>query len=313
MQRSNCSVSVVPPIRSSGPIAVVCHDAGASNLLLNWLSHWSESGQLNNSEIRLVVSGPAVHILNQLQSPIKNSIIFSQLDDALSGTDLLISGTGWSSNIEHKARKIAELRGINSIAIVDHWVNYSGRFSRDGIELLPQEIWVSDEFAFDLAKNLFRNMNVTQLPNIYLMRLIERIHSFPIPKDSPSLLYLLEPARNDWGMGIQGEFQGLDFLAQNIHKVVKNDAFKFVLRPHPSESAEKYSEWISKNTHLNPVIDLSNSLEAAIAKSDWVVGLQTYAMVVAHQASKKTYSSLPPHAPKFVLPYSEIKQLRHIL
>ena len=77
MQRSNCSVSVVPPIRSSGPIAVVCHDAGASNLLLNWLSHWSESGQLNNSEIRLVVSGPAVHILNQLQSPIKNSIIFS--------------------------------------------------------------------------------------------------------------------------------------------------------------------------------------------------------------------------------------------
>lgn len=312
MQRSNSAFFLGSPIQSSGPIAVVCHDAGAANLLLNWLSHWSESDQLNHCEIRIFVSGPAIQILNQLHYSIKNSTIFSQLDDALSGSDLLISGTGWSSNIEHEARKIAKLRGIHSVAIIDHWVNYSQRFISGGIQVLPHEIWVSDQFAFILAKDCFKSINVIELPNIYLMRLIKRIQTLSISSGTPSLLYLLEPARNDWGMGKQGEFQGLEFLVQNIGKIVKNDAFNFILRLHPSENAEKYSDWISNNGELNPTIDTSNSLETAIAQAAWVVGLQTYGMVVAYKAGKKTYSSLPPHAPKFILPYSEIKQLRYI-
>jgi len=294
------------PIKSDGPIVIVCNDAGATNLLLSWTNHWSMLGFLDGMEVRIVVSGPAKLILEQFQKSLKNHNIFLDLDQALLGADFLISGTGWASDVEHEARRIAQSKGIYSVAVIDHWVNYHARFVRNNIAILPNEIWVSDHYAYDLAKNTFQSLPIIELPNIYLAQLVDRVNSLQALHGSNKLLYVLEPARNKWGREIEGEFQGLNYAVKNINKIVNGDKFQLILRPHPSDSIGKYNEWIAINNEVDILIDSKSSLENLISQAKWVVGLQTYAMVIALTAGKKTFSSLPPYAPKCVLPFENI-------
>ena len=62
-------------------------------------------------------------------------------------SSVVITGTGWSSDLEHQARKLAFSRNIPSVAVLDHWVNYRERFKRNGTSQLPGELWVSDAEA----------------------------------------------------------------------------------------------------------------------------------------------------------------------
>ena len=55
---------------------------------------------------------------------------------ALDGAASLLSGSGWSSDFEHRSRLEAKRRRIPVLAVLDHWVNYRMRFTRDGEECL---------------------------------------------------------------------------------------------------------------------------------------------------------------------------------
>ena len=75
--------------------------------------------------------------------------------NAIKKSNGLISGTGWSSNLEHNARKFALNNKKYSIAILDHWVNYKKRFFRKNQTILPDEIWVFDKYALTRLKIYF--------------------------------------------------------------------------------------------------------------------------------------------------------------
>jgi flagellin len=60
---------------------------------------------------------------------------------------------------------------------------------------------------------------------------------------------------------------------------------------------------------LQDAIDMVSSYQA-IANAKWVVGAETFAMVVADAAGRSTYSSLPPWAHRCSLPQTAIKHLR---
>ena len=77
----------------------------------------------------------------------------------------MLTGTSWSSSLEHKARKLASYKDTYSIAVIDHWVNYKKRFEFNNEYILPNEIWVTDLVSFHLAKNIFRH-KVRMLPNL---------------------------------------------------------------------------------------------------------------------------------------------------
>ena len=72
----------------------------------------------------------------------------------------LLTGAGWASNLEHDARRLASVARIPSIAVIDHWVNYTQRVEREGVVILPEEIWVSDPYAAEIAKELFKGIAV---------------------------------------------------------------------------------------------------------------------------------------------------------
>ncbi|MGQ3307127.1 MAG: hypothetical protein ACT6SD_07375 [Brevundimonas sp.] len=278
------------------PIAVVAHDAGAANLILSLIS----ASPASIEHIRPVMHGPAASLW---ATRFPHSPADMRLADAVDGAGTVISGTGWASTLEHDARRLARGHGIRSIAVVDHWVNYRQRFVRAGEEVLPDELWVSDEYAAAEAGRTLPEVPVILKPNLYLEA--QAAAAGPPPADG-DILFVLEPARSDWGRVGAGEFQALDWFWQH-RDVIMPLGTPVRLRPHPSDAAGKYDDWISR--HPGSRLDLSSDLSAALRTATAVVGLQSAAQVVALAAGRRTWTALPPWAPPCPLPHDGIETL----
>lgn len=289
------------------PIAVVAHDSGAVNHIIAW------SRYVDRSQMHVCLDGPALLLW---ESSFPHAQINS-LSGSLSNAKSLLSGTGWASNLEHDARKLARKSGIKSVAVVDHWTNYHDRFVRNGEQVLPDEIWVVDDHALRIAETVFPRTRVVQQPNIYLDNMVKEVRS----KEDKSIrsaechvLYALEPIRQAWGAVSQsGEFQALDYFVQQMGMLQLGDNPSIKLRLHPSETLEKYDRWMKAQKGLQLALDDSPTLAESIAWADVVVGCQTYAMVVALAAGRRVISSIPPWAPPCVLPQPEIVRLADLL
>lgn len=251
--------------------------------------------------------GPA---LSLWQAAFPDFAVHSSLDAALDGAALLISGTGWATAVEHDARVAAQFRGIPSLAILDHWVNYPARFERDGQICLPDGLIVSDAWAKSLAERDFFNVPVHLWPNRYLEAQLREITPAPCDGDG-DVLYICEPARSDWGRGVAGEYQAIDFFINNRCLLGLSNKIPIRLRPHPSEDCKKYDAVIESSEYLR--LDDSPSLASSISKSRWVVGMNSAAMVVALAAGRHVASSLPNWAPACALPHENIIHMRDLI
>jgi hypothetical protein len=288
----------VPEFRS--PLAVVCHDAGACNVILPWLVR-------SGLQIRAVMQGPAAALF-AARFP---SLQTMALEEALDGAAMVLSGTGWASDLEHRARRLARARGIFSVAVIDHWINYEMRFERFGEVVLPDEFWVSDLEARAIAERCFPGAKVGRYDNLYLRAEVDAIG--PKPRRAAQLLYVLEPARGDWGRGSQGEFQALDYFMQRRHDLGLPAGVPIRLRPHPSDVPHKYDHWIATQRAADASLDIAldghSTLSAAIAASAWVVGCESMALVLALAAGRRVWTTLPPWAPPCRLPHPGIMRL----
>lgn len=289
------------------PIAIVAHDAGAANQIAAWF------GNSMTTTVYGSFGGPARDIFGW-QCPWITAAHFSEL---VPQCRTLISGTGWSSAFEHEARKLAKQLGCHSIAVIDHWTNYRARFVRDGEEILPDEIWVTDEYAKELAELEFPDIQVIQLENSYLECLVGEVREHDHSKMAPceeNILYVLEPIRQAWrGSGVSGEFQAVEFFIANLNALRLDGIPSIRLRPHPSDVAGKYDQWIESQKGLKISLDASSTLAESIAWADVVVGCHTYAMVVALAAGRRVISSVPPWAPPCVLPQAGILKLADLV
>ena len=296
------------------PIAVVCHDAGAANHIFAWIRKGIVKGK---EPLRIYLEGPAKHIWQNLFPNVNEYHIADSLDDALLDARSLIVGSGWGSNLEYNALEIALRRGIPSAGVVDHWVNYLERFKRNGVSHLPSEIWVTDPYACLIATKKFPQRPIRQIENVYLENLVFeiKIEQQKINYGTkPTILYALEPARSNWGRNDKnGEFQGLDYFISNIEHLGLGQNPQLLLRPHPSDEPGKYDAWIATHQFTHICLDPKQSLAQAIAIADCVVGLNSYALVIALAAGKKVFSTIPPWGPACVLPHPEIIHLRDIV
>ena len=295
------------------PLTVVAHDAGAANHIFAWLS---------NEHPALCLAGPARAIW-QARFQITGSdsvhlhLAESGLATALEGAATVVTGTGWESTLEHDARKLAREQGIRTIAVIDHWTNYADRFVRRGEQVLPDEIWVSDPYAMEIAKAAFPTVQVIQQANTYLagqVREVELRQKQATARGNDCVLYVLEPIRQLWGELAQpGEFLALDyFMANRKHALVAADA-EIRLRPHPSDPPGKYEAWLARHANPRVGLDRSASLSEALAWSNVVAGCQTYAMVLALACGRTVISTIPPWAPPCALPHLGIRHLSRLL
>lgn len=284
------------PLELARPLAVVAHDAGGANQIIALLQEY------NNLEgIRVYMQGPALELWRRA---FPHHVLCNSVDETLDGSAVLIAGTGWQSNLEYEAIDRSLDLGIPTVAVLDHWVNYKQRFERGGRFIQPDEFWVVDNYAFAIAKQTFPESVIRQLPSYYLENQVRQIS--PPCLGQQKLLYLLEPARSYWGGNQPGEFQALEYLIEHIDKIPIPAGVELVLRTHPSERHDKYFDWVSKQGNCNITCDHSDTLVDAISKSNWVVGCESYGMVVALMAGRVVYCSLPPWAPACRLPHESI-------
>ena len=283
------------------PFAVVCHDAGAANIVIAWIN---AEGLVTSA--RPFMRGPAEKIW---RDTFPAAAMCETIEECLSGVRAVLTGTGWASDVEHHARQMAATAGLHSVAVIDHWVNYEPRFERQGARALPGELWVADDHAAKIARDTFPGIPVLVMPNYYLERIVRSIAAVPAGGD---ILYVLEPERRAWGDGRPGEFQALDYFIEMLPQLGIPPGTLIRLRPHPSDPPGKYEPWLATHSGTRAEIDASASLGDALSRARWVAGCESMAMVVALKAGRTVFSTLPPFAPPCSLPHAELVHLTKI-
>ena len=272
--------------------------------------------------MRIFARGPS----QTLFCDFTEALFFDDLNECINEAKMLISGTGWQTDLEYSARKIAKSINIPSIAVLDHWTNYKERFVFNGRELYPDHILVSDRYAEALAQKELPNITITQLSNLWLDNIVNKYKNkvslksnFELPT---RLLYFTEPYRQKWGDSkLIPEFQALKYFSEKIdllgkYKLIStiNKIESINIRTHPSEDISKYSKFIhSLGLPGDLYINKYETLEDSLLNSQIVFGCETQALVVAQACGLKVVSTIPPWAPKCKLPHDFIIHISNLV
>ncbi len=171
-------------------IAIVAHDAGGAEILSSYVRR---QDVLFQRRCKIVAVGPAQRIFETKLGPIERIT----LAQAVAQSSSVLCGTGWQSNVEFEAIALARQHAIPSVAFLDHWVNYRQRFLRAGAWNLPDEIWVGDAMAYDLARTALPSVPVRLVENPYFLDIAAALaHSSIKPSAAgTAILYVCEPVR----------------------------------------------------------------------------------------------------------------------
>ena len=97
------------------------------------------------------------------------------------------------SDIENKARLIAIQNKKRVVAVMDHWVLYKESLVYKNKLNLPNEIWVTNNYAYLKAKKEFKKIIIKKKIN-FLEESIKKIKKNN--KKTSNYLYILEPINN---------------------------------------------------------------------------------------------------------------------
>lgn len=292
-------------------LCVVSHDAGGAEILSSLI-------QQQGFECQYVLSGPALKIFQRKLGPIEST----SLQSAIYSADWLLCGTSWQSDLEWRAIEIANQTRKRSVAFLDHWVNYQERFIRGGETHLPDEIWVGDAHAENMARGLFPSLKIRLVKNPYFDDLKRELAELTKPKESDPdglrILYVCEPIREHalheygnerhWGYT---EEEALRYFLGNLD-LLGAPIGHIVIRPHPSEVAGKY-DWASDEYDLPIIRGGAMTLFEEVAACDVVVGCESMAMVIGLLAERRVISCIPPGGKPCSLPQPEIESMQKLL
>lgn len=288
-------------------VALVSHDAGGAEVVSSYVRQ-------HGLECVCAVSGPALQIFEQKLGAIAQL----SLDEAITQCDWLLCGTSWQSDVEWRAIELARVFGKRSVAFLDHWTNYPERFVRGGLVHLPDEIWVGDSIALDMARSTFPNISVVLVPNPYFIDLKSQLASIPRhPRrhnGGVDVLFVCEPV-SEHALHVNGnerhwgytEHEALRYFLSNL-QALSAPVHRIVIRPHPAEDPSKY-QWVLQEFNLPIAFGQKNHLPEEIMDCDVVVGCSSMAMVVGLLAGKRVLSAIPPGGMACSLPQREIEHL----
>lgn len=291
-------------------IGVVGHDAGGAEILSSYIRQ-------QGLDCNYCLEGAARGVFSRKLGLVESL----SLDDLVAGSDTVLCGTSFLSDLEWRALGLARAAGKRSVSVLDHWVNYRQRFLRHGDWHFPDEIWVGDEIGERLALKECPGIKVTLVPNPYFLDIKRELAAIPTVKKAGKglrILYVSEPLRED-GLALYGderywgytEEDALRYFLSTVH-VLGPQIEQIVIRPHPQEERDKY-RWAVSEFDLPIVSGLNKTLLEQIATCDVVVGCATMAMVVGLLACKRVISCIPPGGKADPLPHAEIENLQDLL
>ena len=293
-------------------IAVVCHDAGGAEIVSSWLLRQREPFQL-------VLDGPAVSIFER-KLPSAPSV---SLDQAVEDADWMLCGTSWSSDLEWQAIGLARQLGKRSVAYLDHWENYASRFVRQDQVNLPDEFWAGDGDAEALARSVFPGARVSLVPNAYFedfavdVARLDRSGGRGLGDDVERRLLFIGENQSGHGELEFGdarhfgytEVECLAYLLANV-QAIGVPVSHIRLRPHPSETVEKYTAVLPECRWSGLSMELSEgTLAEDVSWSDVVAGGTSVALVLAAAAGRLAVSCIPDLDVAASLPGDRVRRL----
>ena len=299
---------IEPNLPKTSPIAVFSHDAGGAYYLAKLIKNLE-----NTLNIDFFISGPAQEIfLRELNEekykPFKFKTL-KQFDKQY--YKLILTGSGWASDHELNGLQIAKENDIYSITLVDHWVNYRRRFTRRNSLFLPNQIWVVDDFAYDIAKKEFsRNKVWINLVRDPIRSEITKLKQ--VVEEEDRILYITEPIASTGKMtrsSQETKMSEKDALNKFVSLMTKlNDHTQVSVRVHPSEDIDDYKK---KFDELNFSINFTQEPDPLvdIIRSRYVVGLESVMLVWALMANKRTFTLLPINGRVCGLPHFGIENI----
>lgn len=285
----------------ASPVTIVAHDAGGAAILASYV----EQEDLN---ALFVLDGPAKKVFQERLGKIHSLC----LSEALVKSKWVLTGTGWQSDLEWQAIRQAKAANNYVVSFLDHWINYSERFERNGLVAYPDEIWVGDAHAAEIANRKLPNLPISIIDNPYFKSFINRIGMIENSIDryrghQKNILFLSE------NINIDGFHQNdaIHYFIENLNSL-NLEIGQILIRPHPSEMREKYA-WVADKFDMDIRVSDGAPLEKEMAFSDIVVGCTTMAMVLGVITGRRVISCIPENKIDLSLPFEQIEKLDTIL
>ena len=186
-------------------VLIVCHDAGGAEIISSW-------AKKNNSfDFDFLLEGPALSVFQRKFE----SLVVLNKETAfanISRYDLVATGTSWISNLDNWAIQRARNEKVHSVTYLDHWVEYKERFFLEQKLVLPDEIWVGDQYGLELAKKAFPDFPIQLEPNLYFEEMVDEIDRLSAKSRVSSvgvrILYVTEPKPADLKKKMAGQGAG---------------------------------------------------------------------------------------------------------
>lgn len=262
-------------LKYTNSIGVAVNDAGGAEQVNSLISRIDKS-------FFILCDGPAKKIISERRD--NYSYVNSHFE--LINCDLVITGSGWMSELENNVLRYCNSNNIPSLTILDHWVNYRSRFFR-GEKVSPSMLAVTNKLALHLAKEEYSDKPIWLLPDFHLESFVEHINPY---KHSNTILILLEPITASFG----------DFTI-DLSKVINlieiacqmKELGKFenvVIRNHPSGSYDQtiIDRFVSTYPYL--ILSKNSDLKEDIQSARTVLGFNTYGLYISAMCGVETRS-----------------------
>lgn len=286
-------------------IALVAHDAGGAEVV-------SSYARRQGLTVLLVAEGPARAVFAR---KLPGSPLVS-LDEAIGACTSVLTGTSGMADLEVRAIAAARCAKKFTASFLDHWINYDMRFERPGLSAMPDEVWVGDVHAEQIARRTWPSTTVRVVPNPYFADLKDEFAGFPPRPDSGPIdvLYVTEPIRTyALAQGHERHYgyvedDALRYFLANLN-VLGAPVRGIHIRPHPSEEPARY-DWARSETTVPVETRRTAALVEDIGRSDVVAGCESMALVVALLAGRRVVSCIPPGGLPCRLPHTQIEHLQ---
>lgn len=284
---------------------IISAEAGAAEIISSALC------TIGHSPV-CVLEEPA-HSIFKRKIPSLKTVELSHVNSLSPSKDFALLGSSYLNTLERDALTILKQRKIPHASVFDQWINFDVRFGTPPSPNIPDEIWITDKYAFNEAirvgfpassLKMVHNYKFDEVKN-FLSSNSKRDDSIP---QNNRLLFLSEPLSQD----ARDRFGDEMFYGCN-EKTILSDILSLPLpheirlRKHPADDSDAYSN-ILKNSSVH-VSTLHNVLED-ILWADTIVGLETIALVYGTLAHKKVISYIPSEKYDCHLPHKEIIKVK---
>lgn len=215
--------------------------------------------------------------------------------------DVILTSTsiGWS--IEKAIILCARKLRIKTISVIDFWINYKTRFSKedDDLSILPDKICIMDDSALkEMVAEGFQKEILTVTGNPQFDATILLREKLPVKSTKTKVItYFSQPVEMVFGNESSPRYMGyteMDVakdIFEALDELIKEIPLTFVFGPHPKETEEKFESIVSKRPYAK--FNRNANFRDAIIESDLVLGMFSMALFEASLLGKTVISYQP--------------------